>query len=91
MQDKKVSYGLTIFDIDDTLFTKNATRLTLKDGREVTISDADEFTYNLGANITAGDEGLDLSYQEFASAFGVEDVLSLSSSVNGTIVDQYII
>ncbi len=77
--------------IDDTLFTKNATRLTLKDGREVTISDADEFTYNLGANITAGDEGLDLSYQEFASAFGVEDVLSLSSSVNGTIVDQYII
>ena len=77
--------------IDDTLFTKNATRLTLKDGREVTISNADEFTYNLGANITAGDEGLDLSYQEFASAFGVEDVLSLSSSVNGTIVDQYII
>ena len=32
-----------------------------------------------------------LNYEEFASAFGVEDVLSLSSSVNGAIADQYII
>ena len=77
--------------IDETLFTKNATRLTLKDGREITVSDADEFTYNLGANITTGDKSVDLNYSEFASAFGVEDVLSLNSSVNGTIVDQYII
>ena len=33
----------------------------------------------------------DLNYSDFALAFGVEDVLSLNSSVNGTIVDQYII
>jgi len=77
--------------ISETLFTKNATRLTLNDGKEITISNADTFNFNLGGNKTTGDSGVNLNYEEFASAFGVEDVLSLSSSVNGTIVDQYII
>ena len=77
--------------ISKTLFTKNATRLTLNDGKDITISNADTFNFNLGGNKTTGDPGVNLNYEEFASAFGVEDVLSLSSSVNGTIVDQYII
>ena len=38
--------------IDKTLFTKNAARLTLEDGREITISGANNFTYNIGGNIT---------------------------------------
>ena len=77
--------------ISETLFTKNATRLTLNDDKEITISNADTFNFNLGGNKTTGDPGAILNYEEFASAFGVEDVLSLGSSVNGTIVDQYII
>jgi len=77
--------------ISKTLFTKNATKLTLNDGKDITISNADTFNFNLGGNKTTGDPGVNLNYEEFASAFGVEDVLSLSSSVNGAIVDQYII
>ncbi len=40
--------------IDKSLFTKNAARLTLEDGREITISGADKFSYNVGGNITDG-------------------------------------
>ena len=39
--------------IDKSLFTKNAARLTLEDGREITISGADKFSYNVGGNITS--------------------------------------
>ena len=77
--------------VSESLFTKNAMRITLEGSREITISNADKFSYSLGENFTNGDTREDLSYQEFALAFGVEDVLSLNSSVNGTIVDQYII
>jgi hypothetical protein len=77
--------------ISESLFTKNAMRITLEGSREITVSNADKFSYSLGENFTNGDTREDLSYQEFALAFGVDDVLSLSSSVNGTIVDKYII
>ena len=40
--------------IDKTLFTKNAARLTLQDGREITINSADKFSYNVGGNKTDG-------------------------------------
>ena len=77
--------------IDDILFTKNAARLTFEDNREITISGADKFIYNLSGNVTSGKEGYDLSYTDFASIFGVEDVLDLSSSQTGTITDMYIL
>ena len=77
--------------IDKTLFTKNAARLTLEDGREITISGADKFSYNVGGNITDGTKGTDLTFTEFAEVFGVYDILDASSSQTGTISDMYII
>ena len=77
--------------IDETLFTKNAARLTLENGREITISKADSFTYNVGGNITDGTVGIDLTFSEFALVFGISDVLNASEAQNGTISDLYII
>jgi hypothetical protein len=77
--------------IDKTLFTKNAARLTLEDGREITISGANNFTYNVGGNITNADKGIDISFSEFAEIFGVSNILDSSSSMNGEISDLYII
>ena len=77
--------------IDKTLFTKNAARLTLEDGREITISGANNFTYNVGGNITNADKGIDISFSEFAEIFGVSNILDTSSSMNGEISDLYII
>ena len=76
--------------IDTSLFTKNAARLTLQDGREVTISGADKFTYNVGGNITNGTDGIDLTFREFADVFGVYDILNSSGAQTGTISDMYI-
>jgi Ca2+-binding RTX toxin-like protein len=77
--------------IDKSLFTKNAARLTLEDGREVTISGADKFSYNVGGNITKGDKGTDLTFTEFAEVFGVYDILNSSGAQTGAIADMYII
>jgi len=77
--------------IDKSLFTKNAARLTLEDGREITISGADKFSYNLGGNITSGKQGTDLTFIEFAEVFGVNDILNSSDAQTGTISDLYII
>jgi serralysin len=77
--------------IDKSLFTKNAAQLTLLDGREVTISGADKFTYNVGGNITNGTDGIDLTFREFADVFGVYDILNTSGAQTGTISDMYII
>ena len=77
--------------IDETLFTKNAARLTLEDGREITISSADKFSYNVGGNITGGTVGIDLTFSEFALVFEISDVLNASEAQNGIISDMYII
>ncbi len=77
--------------IDKTLFTKNAARLTLQDGREITINSADKFAYNVGGNKTDGTVGMDLTFQEFALVFGISDVLNSSGAQTGTIADMYII
>ena len=76
--------------IDSILFTKDAIRVTLDDNREITINDADDFIYNLGGNSMEGDPGQTLSFVELASAFGIDNVISLSSSESGT-SDIYII
>ena len=77
--------------VDKSLFTKNAARLTLEDGREITISGADKFSYNVGGNITKGDKGTDLTFSEFAEVFGVYDILNSSGAQTGEISDLYII
>ena len=77
--------------IDKSLFTKNAARLTLEDGREITISGADKFSYNMGGNITDGTKGTDLTFVEFSMTFGIEDILNSSSSQTGIYADLYVI
>ena len=77
--------------VDKTLFTKNAARLTLQDGREITINSADKFSYNVGGNVTAGTKGTDLTFTEFAATFGVDDVLNSSGAQTGIFADLYII
>ena len=77
--------------VDKTLFTKNAARLTLEDGREITINSADKFSYNVGGNVTDGTAGVDLTYTEFARSFGVADILDSSGAQTGSISDMYII
>ena len=77
--------------IDKTLFTKNAARLTLQDGREITINSADKFSYNVGGNKTDGTAGMDLTFQEFALVFVISDVLNSSGAQTVIFADLYII
>tara|TARA_B100000965_G_scaffold143681_1_gene119698 strand:- start:91 stop:1953 length:1863 start_codon:yes stop_codon:yes gene_type:complete len=77
--------------VDKSLFTKNAARLTLEDGREITINSADKFSYNVGGNVGDGTKGTDLTFAEFAEVFGVYDILNSSGAQTGSISDMYII
>lgn len=77
--------------VDESLFTKNAARLTLEDGREITINGADKFSYNVGGNVTDGTAGIDLTYSDFATSFGINDVLNSTGAQTGAIADMYII
>ena len=74
-----------------TLSTKDATRLTFEDDRVITINGADNFTFNMGGNITNGTDGIDLTFAEFALSFGIDDILNLSGSDTGSVTDMYII
>ncbi len=74
-----------------TLWTKDATRLTFEDDRIITINGADNFTFNMGGNITNGTEGTYLTFAEFALSFGISDVLGLTGSDTGSVTDLYII
>ena len=74
-----------------TLWTKDATRLTFEDDKVITINGADNFTFNMGGNVTNGTDGVDLTFTEFALSFGIDDVLNLSGSDTGTVTDMYII
>jgi len=77
--------------VDKSLFTKNAARLTLENGREITINSADKFSYNVGGNVVDGTKGTDLTFAEFAEVFGVYDILNSSGAQTGTISDMYVI
>ena len=74
--------GLTIAS---SLFTKNATRLTLSNGSEITINGADKFTYETSGNSTTGDIGQKWTYSEFVRGMGVSEGPPASGSENGTI------
>lgn len=77
--------------IDKTLFTKNAVRITLEDSRVITINGADKFEYNIGANITSGDTSNDLSFSDFALIFGLTDILNSSGTLDGPVIDVYVL
>ena len=74
--------GLTIAN---SLFTKNATRLTLSNGSEITINGADKFIYETSGNSTTGDIGQKWTYSEFVRGMGVAEGPPASGSKNGTI------
>ena len=69
-------------------WANDTVRLTFEDSRVITVNNADEFSYNLGGNVTNGTAGTDLTFSELALSFGVDD---LSVNSVGTIVDLYII
>ncbi|MDB9926181.1 VCBS repeat-containing protein [Hyphomicrobiales bacterium] len=69
-------------------WANDTVRLTFEDSRVITINNADEFSYNLGGNVTNGTAGTDLTFSELALSFGADD---LSVNSVGTIVDLYII
>ena len=79
--------------IDDIIFTNDAVKLTLKDNQSVVINGADNFLYNLGGSVTDGTEGETVNFTEFASIFGVSDILNSSGFITGddVISDIYII
>ena len=74
-----------------TLWTQDAARLTFEDDRVITINGADKFTFNLGGNITNGEEGSDVSFSELAFYFGINDATSISGAETGVVTDFYII
>ena len=57
----------------------------------ITIEGADKFTFNMGGNVTNGEEGLDVTFSEFAFYFGINDITSISGSETGVVTDLYII
>ena len=73
--------GLTI---TTSLFTKNATRLTLSNGSEVTFNGANKFTYETSGNATTGDIGTQWTYSDFVKGMGILDGPPASGSKNGT-------
>ena len=73
--------GLTI---TTSLFTKNATRLTLSNGSEVTINGANKFTYETSGNATTGDIGAQWAYSDFVKGMGILGGPPASGSKNGT-------
>jgi peptidylprolyl isomerase len=77
--------------VDKAIFTNNAAQITLENEREITINGANKFNYNLSGNVSSGEVGIDLSFDQFASIFGVDDILNSSGVQEATIVDMYVI
>ena len=58
--------------ITKSLFTSDATRLTLENGAVITINSADKFTFELSGNLTAGVDGTLKTFEEFAQFMGLD-------------------
>ena len=68
--------------ITKSLFTSDATRLTLENGSVITINGADKFTFELSGNVTTGTQGTEKTFEEFAKFMGL-DSLPSSGTENG--------
>ena len=44
----------------------------------------------MGGNVTDGTAGIDLTYADFATSFGISDVLNSSGAQTGVISDMYL-
>ena len=69
--------------ISDSIFSKNATKLSLSNGSEITINGADKFTFELSGNLTSGTVGVNKTFSEFATYMGI-DSLPESGSQSGS-------
>ena len=74
--------------IEKAIISADAARITLSDNKQITINNADKFTFNLGGNISSGEAGVNLNFEEFALIFDV-NILDISSTVS-VISDFYI-
>ena len=72
-------------------WAKDTVRLTFEDSRIITVNNADNFTYNIGGNVTNGLAGTDLTFSELGFLFGINDISNMSGSYLGSEVDMYII
>ena len=77
--------------IDSAIFTKDAAQLIFESGRQVTINGADKFNYNLSGNVTSNEEGVDLSFSDFALIFGIENILTSDFVEDAVFTDMYIV
>ncbi len=60
--------GLTIFS---TTFASNAVSLELTNGAVITINGTDNFSFDLGGNITKATIAMSVDFPSFADSFGV--------------------
>ena len=65
-------------------FAADSAQLTLSNGAVVTINGADNFTYEVGGNETAGITGSSNTYAELASAMGVSSLPTGSTISDGS-------
>ena len=77
--------------IDSAIFSKDAAQLIFESGRQVTINGADKFNYNLSGNVTSNEEGVDLSFSDFALIFGIENILTSDFVEDAVFTDMYIV
>ena len=68
--------------IASSIFAANAVQFTLSNGSVITINGANNFVFAVGGNSTAGIEGSEKTFSEFASSMGVS-LLPTSGSTSG--------
>ena len=64
-----------------SLFTSDATRLTLDNGSVITINGADRFTFELSGNVTTGTHGTEKTFEEFAKFMGLNALPSSGTKI----------
>ena len=74
--------------IINSKWVQDATILTLSNNSKITIQHADEYDYELGANVMTGDNGTSMTFIELASVF---DINIPSNGIAETTDDFYII
>jgi Ca2+-binding RTX toxin-like protein len=70
--------------IASSKFAADSAQLTLSNGAVVTINNADQFTFEVGGNETAGVTGSSNTYAELASAMGVDPLPTGSTISDGS-------
>lgn len=70
--------------IASSQFVNDAVQLTLSTGAKLQVLGASKFSFQVGANVTAGDTAASLSYAQFGSLLGVAIPAAGGSPVNGT-------